>query len=200
MAIRRPYHSARVIHNTVEAPAVLRHHDTEGNITFVHDLFESDTFPEEFDMCDVLYTEMPWTSGFTTFEERAGKSGRTFSELLARVNSLVVASGKPTCLVVGKAMLRHLTPTLVMEVGYSVHGMAPAQLALYDLVVPRELRSELEVIEWLATQYECVGDFMCGYGRTGLTFAEAGKNYIMADYNPLCVGFIANERDKNGND
>ena len=45
----------------------------------------------------------------------------------------------------------------------------------------------------LAARYSCIGDFCCGYGRTAKRFNEAGKRFVVSDYNPAWIGYMAKE-------
>jgi hypothetical protein len=43
----------------------------------------------------------------------------------------------------------------------------------------------------IAQRYDTVGDPCCGYGRAGRFFLRAGKRAVLSDFDPHCIGYIA---------
>ena len=175
----------------VDAPAV-QMWEGERCAAFVHDILSAPTLPGSYGQCDVIVTDPPWQVGFETFNQRAGvMDDRTYSQFVARVGDLVESESVPFYLVTGRHALRKLPtpdvtlPTMLNEdvaviVGYrpgpemeGAYGVAP------------------EFLHALAQRYDVAGDFCCGYGRTARVFLRAGKRAVVSDFNPHCIGYIA---------
>lgn len=159
---------------------------------FVYDLMAAPTLPGEFGRCDVLVTDLPWQVGFETFNKRAGVAdGRTYVAFMARVSELVESTQAPLYLVTGRhALVKLPAPDVVLPmrlnedeavaVGYRPGGEADGHYG----VAP-------EFLHALALSYGVAGDFCCGYGRTARFFLRSGKQAVMSDINPTCIGYIA---------
>lgn len=186
MNIAQTYHSG--LREADDAPIV---HRTEfaGGIAFVHDI--KNGFPDEFETCDVIYAEPPWKVGFKAFNQRAESDAvKTFEALCNLIGKAIVETTKPVYLVCGEAGLKYYPVASRMEI--KLHG-APAVVLAYRGDLPsyeRRMTSE-QVVAWLAQRYDRVGDFCCGYGQTGRIFVGAGKQCVLTDYNPRCIGHIA---------
>lgn len=163
-----------------------------GCVAFVHDLMSSPDLPDEYAACDVLVTDLPWQVGFDTFNQRASiADGRTYAAFMARVSEIVEQMVVPVWLVTGRHALRYLPqpvtvlPTMLNEdeavaIGYQPGGEADGRYG----VAP-------ELLHALAQRYEVAGDFCCGYGRTGRFFLRSGERAVLSDFNPQCIGYIA---------
>lgn len=148
--------------------------------------------------CDVLVTDLPWQRGFEVFNERAGiDDGRNYAGFMRAVRGLVETATVPTWLITGLHALRHLPkPDLVLPMRLNddeavAIGYRPGPEAFSgDYPIAQEF------LHTLAEHYECAGDFCCGYGRTGRFFARAGKRAVLSDFNPRCIGYIADHADQ----
>lgn len=151
-----------------------------------------------FKTCDVLWAEPPWQHGYDEFYRRAGHAPEhSWAELLCTLEWNLLHHGDgtprniPAVMVVGKngrKALRHNPKTVP-----AILNGAPALLAVYGGLDLAEFENHnvTLAIKYLAKRYWKIGDPMCGYGRTGRYFAEAGKNFCLFDVNPLCIGYIA---------
>jgi hypothetical protein len=160
-----------------------------GSVVFRHDL--QDFAPAEFDSCDVVYAELPWKGrNLNAFDERAGVKTNWSLMMASAVQWLGRAKvlGVPTIYPVGRWHMRYL-PDPDLHQPFRINGV-PAGLYCYGFLGPVPKR-DVDLIEWLVERFTRVGDFACGYGRTGRAFAEAGKTFVMSDYNTNCVGYIA---------
>lgn len=183
------YHGAHLA--PVEAPALARW-EGAGVVAFVHDLLSVGTLPAEYGECDVYVTDLPWQKGYDTFNQRAGvDDDRTYAAFLARVSEIVESASAPVWLVTGRHALPKLPkpdavlPTMLNEdpavaIGYRPGGEADGQYG----VAP-------ELLHALAQRYDRAGDFCCGYGRTPRFFLRSGKQAVVSDFNPQCIGYIA---------
>ena len=153
----------------------------------VHDLFTG-PLPEEYRVCDVFYTDLPWQAGFQAFEQRVGAQGRSYREFMATVSCIVRGLGVCCVLVTGRHALKHLPiPEAVMT---STLNGSPCLLVVYHAHFDRHFWTTIDLLHYLAEHFQCVGDFCCGYGRAGLIFTRHGKRFVMSDYNPRCISYI----------
>lgn len=164
------------------APPVDRY-EIEGSVAFVHDI-TTGPLPEEYEPCDVLYADPPWESGFAVFNERAGVVGVSYPELIIAVANIILASPVPVVLMWGQKALAKLPEPDQVLPGVLNGG------DVSTLVYGASFEGAAGLPE-LASQFNRVGDFMCGYGRSGRVFREAGKAFTMSDYNAGCIGYIA---------
>lgn len=183
------YHSAHK--RPVDSP-VLSRWEGERCAAFVHDLMSSPTLPPEFSLCDVFLVDPPWQKGYGTFNERAMVSdGRTYAGFLRRVSEIIESETAPMYLVTGRHALSRLPqadvilPMRLNEDDATVIGYRSGNEAEDNYGVVQEF------LHALAQRYEAVGDFCCGYGRTARFFLQAGKSAVVSDFNPQCIGYIA---------
>jgi len=164
----------------------------DGSTAFVCDLLSIDTLPLEFSRCDILYSELPFEAGFKIFESRVGHSGdRSYKNLCIKIDVLLAKSATPAILICGKKTLKFLS-SRVTERPSSING-GKAMLAFYGEPFEWLNGSAESVVEQLAIRYNCLGDFMCGYGRTARVAIDHGKRFVLSDYNPYCIGYIEKE-------
>lgn len=147
--------------------------------------------------CDVLVTDLPWQKGYATFNQRAGiADGRTYTTFMRAVTRIVETATVPTWLITGQHALRKLPapdatlPMRLNEDDALAVGYRPGPEATGRYGIAQEF------LHALAQQYQCAGDFCCGYGRTGRFFARAGKRAVLSDFNPQCIGYIADHADQ----
>lgn len=158
------------------------------SVAFVHNVFEH--LPtDEYSKCDILYMEPPWPSGYGVFNRRAHvEEGRTYGELMRRIGTIISSVSIPVALLIGKKAAACLPqPDYVRET--RLNG-GKAWLAGYRLQVD-DTRSSRTILRELAERFNCVGDPFCGYGYSGQAFREQGKDFVLSDHNPKCIGYIA---------
>lgn len=173
--------------DVAQFPAAQRVESSNG-VAFQSDFMTWQTLPDEYNDCDLLYIEPPWLHGMPWFYEQVGQRAAmpAYSAFLAHVNRFLHL--KPTCVITGKTALRHLdSPTSICETELNGGHVIAAG---YGVTLPSECATTIELLNGLAERYDCVGDFMCGLGRTGLQFADAGKRFVMSDINARCIGGI----------
>jgi hypothetical protein len=183
------YHGAHM--QPVDAPAVQRW-EGSGCLAFVHDLMAASQLPGEYIVCDVLVTDLPWQKGYETFNERAGvDDGRTYGTFMARISEIVESTSVPLWLITGKHALAKLPQpdaALFMQLNEDdaiAVGYRPGT------EVERSYGVAPEFLHALSQHYDVVGDFCCGYGRTARVFLRAGKRAVVSDFNPQCIGYVA---------
>lgn len=183
------YHSG---HKAPVVAAPVRRWESPSCTAFVHDLMTSPALPGEFDDCDVLVTDLPWQVGYQTFNDRAGVADdRTYGTFMDRVSEIVESTTCPLYLVTG----RHALPKLPEP-----DAVLPMRLNEDDAVAvayrpgPEADKSygvAPEFLHALAQRYQLAGDFCCGYGRTARFFLRSGQRAVLSDFNPNCIGYIA---------
>jgi len=151
-----------------------------------HDLIKG-RLPGEFSSCDLIYSELPWRKGFVEFERRAGEGGRDYNLFLDTVRLSIAAIGAPAVMVTGIHAMKRLDPDAAFKVRLNGEEM----LALsWKCNIPSGLDCQ-ELLNFLAVNYGCVGDFCCGYGRAARAAREHGKRFVVSDYNGSCIRYIA---------
>lgn len=141
--------------------------------------------------CDVFYSDLPWRSGFDTFEGRAGKSGREYADFLDAAKWHVETLGKPAVFVTGLHALKALDPERIVPT--KLNG-APAVAMCWGIDFhPDKSRTERMILDEIALQFSCIGDYCCGYGRTGAYAIKHGKRYVMSDMNEHCIAYIGDK-------
>lgn len=183
------YHSALDIAVSAEP---LDRFESGGSVAFVHDVMEG-YLPEEYRTCDILYSDLAWQQGFVKFNRRARKEdGRKYREYMAAVSSILEERITPAIMVTGKHA-RKLLPKAHYEVPVRLNGPEVVAYCYDFLEEPPGGMDAEELIRYMARErhYERIGDFHCGYGRSGRVFQEEGKSWVMSDFNPMCIGVIA---------
>lgn len=167
----------------------------DGSVAFIWDVFYGE-LPPEYSRCDVLYADLPWRTGFQTFNQRAGiTDGRTYQQFMAAVSKIVVNANRPTVLISGKHALSHL-PIPAQTEAVQMPGTHQDALAIfYNLVTGPNWHAIHGLLRQLARTYDCLGDFCCGYGNAPRVFAQHGKPFVASDINPTCIGYIAANAD-----
>lgn len=161
-------------------------HFTQG-VAFQWNIMES-PIPAFYRSCDVLYLEPPWPAGVKEFDKRAGVTTPSYSDLISRVESIILELGVPALMPCSKQAQRVLrTPDYLTTC--ILHG-GPVDMAVwngpeYDGVL------NTDILDSLARRYECIGDFCCGYGLSGFRFWKAKKRFVLSDYNAKCIGYLA---------
>lgn len=140
-------------------------------------------FPGLFYDCDVFYSDLPWRSGFNVFEARSGIEGRSYKDFIRSIKLHVDHYRKPTVFVTGKHVLFDINPSAAYPT--TLNG-APAMAMCWGITLNWH-KSERSILKDLSDRFGTVGDYCCGYGRTGEFFDK----FVMSDYNAACVGHVA---------
>jgi len=157
------------------------------SIAMFNDITQYPLLPVEYQKCDVLYTELSWVAGLSVFNERA-KRGVPYKYYIDALNRIISSFRTPIFIVAGKKDCK-LLPKPELFLLTKLNG-APAQENIYNTLYWGEHNTTTDIINQLAEDFECVGDFCCGYGNTGNIFREHGKQFVMSDYNKQCIGYI----------
>lgn len=140
----------------------------------------------------MIYSELPWKDGYFEFLRRAGMATELalpYEKWLYRLSSSLVRFDIPFVLVGAKAMTRCMASEWQMPV--DLNGSLAMAIGAG---VPRpfdSVRNAEQLLRSLATRYSVLADFCAGYGRTARVAAMLGREFIVSDINPRCIGHIA---------
>lgn len=184
-----PYHSALAQGRLQDAPPLTAPFTHMGSTVLCWDI-NREPIPDAYHRCDVIYADPPWSGGISVFDQRAGVVSPDYDEHARRIGRIITDLGKPTVLLIGATLSARLPPA-DFSMSVMLNGTR-AQASFWNgAYALGDVSTDL--IRFLAKTYNCVGDFFCGYGTTGRLFAEAGKSFVMSDYNAQCCGFVARE-------
>lgn len=178
------YHSA--LDPEVSAPKCERFTRENGE-GFIHDLLSEDYLPSAYQQCDVLYGDPPWRLGYKVFVERCRiADAPTYDEFMFHVADLVERSELPAVMVVGKQARKYFegwtaVPTRLQRF---------EAIAYYHRTKPVQAVTAQGILEALAKRFDCVGDFLAGYGSAARAFTLAGKRFVVSDCNPRCISLM----------
>tara|TARA_R110000787_G_scaffold129023_4_gene240820 strand:- start:616 stop:1197 length:582 start_codon:yes stop_codon:yes gene_type:complete len=158
--------------------------------------FVSDGLAVEFNECDVLYAEPPYSpSGLKVFNERAEIDNINFKNLIAALSKILNEWTKPVYLIMSKTDLVKL-PSADVIVETTLNGNA-VSMGVWNENCPIVLPSAELVCQELGSRYKCMGDFACGYGNSVKNFLiGGGQRFVASDYDGKCVTIISRQINK----
>lgn len=181
------YHTALKHGKTTRYPPMQRF-EVDGSIAFVHDVMTG-ILPDEYKGCDVFYLEPPWRAGFDEFNRRAGKAYQfTYQDFLDALSRIISKITVPVFMTAGKHWKLKVQPLQGRSI--MLNGFE-AVLLSFNVKQGCPGDTAEDCIEGLTTHFSRVGDFVCGYGRTGRIFMQNGRSFVMSDHNAECIGNIA---------
>lgn len=138
-------------------------------LAFVHDIHAG--LPPAFAACDVFYGDPPWKAGHERFKARAGQDTGSFERLTSAIGDAVLTRTVPVFLTVGVSDVHRYPPSDWCE--DSLLRRAPAKTLVYHSPVRPAIFTGPpvqtdELCAWLATRYQVIGDFLCGYRHDAL--------------------------------
>lgn len=189
----RKYYSALDKEDTSKAYLPVERVSVGNSVAFLHNIEKQFRLPSEYDDCDLLYTDIPWRAGYEKFNKWAGIEGSGYKNFIRAVSEIIIQNkDKAIVIVCGKPELKMLPiPDKVIPVDLNKF---PSQGVLYGIKWLDKVTSTEQLLEMLAhSRFKKIGDFCCGYGSAGRHFAQAGKDFVMSDINPRCIGYIKEE-------
>ncbi len=188
----RPYHSAVNGRGCDVDCEPIDEYAADGNLAFAHDVMVG--WDRRFGGAGVIYCEPAWRHGFVKFMAKAGVEvpSKLYRQYLGNVRAIVRRAGCPAYVLMGKSMIRQMSPDAVVDVYMPVHG----GWAFYGLYggASRNVhkKTTLQAERFICEKAQGpVLDFCCGYGHIAEQCMEHGKNWILSDVNPKCIGYIA---------
>lgn len=158
------------------------------------DIEESQDLHPAFDRADILYTEPPWRHGYHVFHYRANIKSKSFTNFVTAVNTIIANRGtRPAIIMTGRDSAKlYTTPDLMVRCSNDSLGDFHALLYGIDSGVI-DFTDRETILSDLADQFNCIGDFCCGYGNAARIFYQYGKEFVVSDINPKCIGFISKD-------
>lgn len=182
----RAYHSA--LKPSLNISKGLSFVEKNGNKAFVMDI--SKEF-NSYDDCDILYSEPAWLDGYDEFLKRANNNDSSYDSYIDSIINIIQTCDKPIVLVLGKHVIKRF-PIANSKIDVKLHGYHTNAYGWnIDLSTYQSATTNYELIRLLANDYNCIGDFNCGYGNSGLIFKQNGKHFVMSDINEFCISYIA---------
>lgn len=158
-------------------------------IAFSHDLTTDKKLPDHYNTCDVFYSEIPWQHGYTQFFDRAEmKADSSYNDFVDTVVEIVKQNNKPFLITGGKGLARKLPEGYFVKEIKMVH--CKAWVYSYNYIIPENIKDTFTLLDYLADNFQRLGNFTCGYGHSGFKFLERGKTFVMSDINQYCIGYI----------
>jgi hypothetical protein len=184
-----PYHSA--LKEEVQVEGELNYYEHNGSVVLCHNI--SQGIHHAFQAADAIYSEPPWKDGYAKFLTRAGctveDAWESFKDYLSAINSIIKELNVPTYLIIGKHMVSRLKPERTHEI--KLHGY-DCLLGVWNTGTDLSgMKTNEDVLKYVATNHSCVFDFSCGYGNTAVAMFEQGKRFICSDINKKCVYYVA---------
>lgn len=160
-----------------------------------HD-FVSNGLAPEFNECDVLYAEPPYShSGLKIFDSRAGVNDRTYSNLLEAISRILLEWTKPAYLIMSKTSIAKLPPPdFIAETRLNGDVVS---MGVWNDKTPTLLQSTELISKELGSRYRCLGDFACGYGTPVKNFIiGGGDRFVASDYDGKCITIVSAQMKK----
>lgn len=175
----------------VQDSAPLDKYQIGDSIAFRHDIM--DEYPEIYKECDFIYGEPPWIAGAKIFDERAGISGRKFTDLTQRISDLIESLTIPIVLTTGAWGLKMLPKAdYAIDANIKTSAIGKCHILYYRT---EALDSE-NLISQVVAKGNVIGDWFCGYGNLAIEAHKQGKRFIVSDYNAECIGYIGKTFDE----
>lgn len=156
---------------------------------FVFDLNDTEgSLPEEYNKCDVFYSEIPYKDGYAKFMNKVKSDFPLYKLFYEKVaNILNYHKNIPSCFIGPKLMKSYLSDDFKMS-EIKLNGVKENFFYRGFNEEIKDLKTNHEVMNYLSINFECVGDFCCGYGNTAEAFKKANKHFICSDVNPKAIG------------
>ena len=190
------YHTALNISNlNSQSEKSCEFFEYNGNVCFKKDILTGD-LDDRFNVCDIFYSEPPWRYGYKIFEKRAGYNYKSdFRGFLKNIHKIIKAQNKPFFIVGGKQDYEIIfsDADFISNTEIAQHK---TKCLCYIYNLNKEIFSKIDfsnnltLIQSLAKNFHCIGDFCCGYGNTGIVFDSFKKNFVMSDADPKCIGYL----------
>ena len=145
---------------------------------FAQDLVK-DNLSTHFDSVDFFYTEPPYPMGLKYFNKKAKvEDNRKYDDVINAILNKVIATKKPTYLILGKIALKKLIKPNYMQQIYLNPQDPISYLGVWNTNKIFEAKSTNDLCKKFSEYYNCMGDVMCGYGQSVLDFHTVNnKNF-----------------------
>lgn len=157
---------------------------------FKYDFIPEQSLPKEYNECNFLYAEVPYPQGIKIFDKRANiKEERTVDDFAYALTKIIQSQKKPIGIVSSKILHKKLpSPDDLYDI--KIH-IGKVSFALYNLNIKYQFKTSTDLMNYVANNYKCLGDFCCGYGYPLLQFLEfGGEKIIASDHNSKCISIL----------
>jgi len=162
----------------------------ERGVVFAHDMNKpySKKELEVLAKAECVHSQLALSAGMKVFAERAGvKQHGSHKDYLISIRRLVERLNKPTYIVCNSTDIRHLVPERIAKTALYIYD--DATLAIWGEAIPAEERiNTVKLSVALASRYESVYDFSCGFGNTLRPFSFS----VGSDIDKRCLGYVKN--------
>jgi len=164
--------------------------ETKNCLAFTYDFIPKQSLPNEYDKCDFLYVEVPYPQGIKIFDERANvKETRTVDDFALALSKIIMDTKIPIGIVTSKILHKKLPPA------NSIHEMSihvgKVTFAMHNYILPFQFQRSTDLMQYVANNFNCLGDFCCGYGYPLIQYLKfGGKKIIASDYNSQCITIL----------
>ena len=176
-----------IMSNIKEKPC--EYHKEDRCTLLTWDIWKGD-LPKDYDECDVFYTEAPFPHGFGHFNEKAGiEDDREYVQMGYLIYDKIIATGKPTFLISWKTLINKMPLCEYRQI--KLDGRNCTVWVSFWNGAQSNAESTYELTSQLAQQYNCMGDFMCGYGQNVIDFVQnGGDKFVASDVDSRAVGVL----------
>ena len=158
--------------------------DVDGGVIGVQDA--SLPLHKAYDKCDVFLSELAWSRGTKKFSEMANYES-DFKIYMMAVTQRARSDGRPHYFICGaesrKFMIGSTYKDIILNNGKAILYMINCDSS----IIPDYILSSTVLLNLLAKNYDCIGDFSCGFGRSGKVFHQHNKKFVMTDINGKCI-------------
>jgi len=143
--------------------------------------------PIEFDKCDVFYSDPPYPAGMNYFNKKSNIQTK-YNDLMIAISNIILNKNKPTIITNCKNAVKFFpSPNQILKIKMN---SSEVYAYVFNTEIDSSLKTNIDIINYLACKFNTIGDFCCGYGLSGIIFDIYGKSFVLSDYNKKCIGYI----------
>lgn len=176
------YHTALKRKYTSYKDDSIDYYEHNGNYAFVNNIKQIHPL---FYKADCIYSEISWQAGFQIFQERAGIKKYDYKEYIKDIVNCIETLKIPAFILTGKHILKYCEPHYIINARIEAIKLNCICCIWYHNPVEEPL------IKYIATEFNVILDFCCGYGDFIPEVLKANKNFICCDINKSCITYIA---------
>lgn len=179
------YHTALKNKEELKTTEEIDSYTNNGNYVFFNDITKNIPY---FKDVDAIYSEPSWQKGYSIFAERANVDCGNFTDYLKSIDLLIKKYNLPTFLVLGKSMLKVLSPPLyTKEIKLNKNNTILGIWNHIDI----DASTNLDAINYITSKFNKIYDFSCGCGNLAYGAVQKNKNFVCSDINKKCIFYIA---------
>ena len=159
-------------------------------IGFQYDFVANNALSKRYDNVDFLYVDVPYPKGIKIFDERANiKKQRGIEEFAKALSTIINSTDKPFAITTSKSLHARLpTPNIKYQIKTLLYELT---ISMYNWKKGIEFKNTEQLMKYVAYNYNCIGDFCCGYGQPLFDFLKyGGKQVVASDHNDQCIAIL----------